>query len=241
MERVTIYAATSLAPIFEDMTAAGYAGIEYRIVTGPTGALAKEIRNGADCDVFAGAGLELANGLSHGPVAPVGRSRLAVLAHARLKAASSNILDRLLDPQVKLGIEAEAADLSGQCAREVFRRAEILRQGAMERLSEKAITLENGTADGGDAFADAILDEKVDAVLTWETNLRGVTTGNRSLDLVPLPEVLQVEAEFGVTVLSRERPDAWRTAFSLLSTAGREALAHRGFSTPGGAVANGRG
>ena len=41
-------------------------------------------------------------------------------------------------------------------------------------------------------------------------NLRGLTTGNRQLDLVPLPEVLQVEAEFGVTVLSRERPDAWR-------------------------------
>jgi len=232
MERVTIYAATSLAPVFEDMTAAGYAGIEYRIVTGPTGALANEIRNGADCDVFAGAGLELANGLSHGPVAPVGRSRLAVLAHTRLRAASTSVLDRLLDPKVRLGIEAEAADLSGRCAREVFRRAEILREGAMTRLTEKAVTLDNGTAHGGDTFADAVLDDKVDAVLTWETNLRGLTTGNRQLDLVPLPEVLQVEADFGVTVLSRERPDAWRTAFALLSTSGREALAHRGFTPP---------
>lgn len=238
MERVTIYAATSLAPVFEDMTAAGYAGVEYRIVTGPTGTLADEIRNGADCDVFAGAGLDIADGLSHGPVAAVGRSRLAILAHARLKAASSNILDRLIDPQVKLGVEAESADPSGRCAREVFRRAEILRKGAHETLTKKAITLENGTADSGDSFADAILDGMVDAVLTWETNLRGTIPGNRSLDLIPLPEVLQVEGEFGVTVLSRERPDAWRTAFSLLSTAGRHALANRGFSPP---VVNGNG
>lgn len=238
MERVTIYAATSLAPVFEDMTAAGYAGVEYRIVTGSTGTLADEIRNGADCDVFAGADLEIADGLSHGPVASIGRSRLAILAHARLKAASSTILDRLIDPQVKLGVEAESADPAGRCAREVFRRAEILRKGAHKTLSEKAITLENGTADSGDSFADAILDGKVDAVLTWETNLHSTIAGNRSLDLIPLPEVLQVEAEFGVTVLSRERPDAWRTAFTLLSTAGRHALANRGFSPP---MVNGNG
>jgi len=74
------------------------------------------------------------------------RNRLCALVKPGLKVDSANLLDRMLDPAIKLATSTPKADPSGDYALEVFAKAESIRPGARAALEKKAAQL-TGSAD----------------------------------------------------------------------------------------------
>ena len=71
------------------------------------------------------------------PVVLFARNRLCALARPGLEVTPASLLDRMLDPQVKLGTSTPKADPSGDYAWEVFRKAENSRQAPQRRSRRK--------------------------------------------------------------------------------------------------------
>ena len=103
---------------------------------GASGLLKDEIASGAKAEVFASANMEHPQALAaekrSGPVVLFARNRLCALARPGLEVTPAALLDRMLDPQVKLGTSTPKADPSGDYAWEVFRKAEKLKPGARD-------------------------------------------------------------------------------------------------------------
>ena len=77
------------------------------------------------------------------------RNRLCALVKPGLKADSATLLERMLEPAVKLGISTPKADPSGDYAFEVFGKADAIKPGARAVLEVVYRWFEEGrqTAD----------------------------------------------------------------------------------------------
>src|ERR1700738_3871969 len=73
-------------------------------------------------------------------------NKLCALARSGLAATSDTLLERMLDPQVKLGTSTPKSDPSGDYALEVFRKAEAIRPNAQSILQKKALQLTGSAA-----------------------------------------------------------------------------------------------
>jgi len=126
---------------------------------GASGLLKDEIASGAKAEVFTSANMGNPQALARenraGPVVlfVFARNRLCALVRPGLAVEPATLLDRMLDPQLKLGTSTPRADPSGDYAWEVFRKAETVRPGAYAQLEAKALQLIGGavepTATGG--------------------------------------------------------------------------------------------
>ena len=76
-----------------------------------------------------------------GPVVRFARNKMCALAKPLLKVDAANLVTRMLDPAVKLGISTPKADPSGDYAIEIFRKAEAVKAGARGALEKKALQL----------------------------------------------------------------------------------------------------
>src|SRR5205823_6513273 len=74
------------------------------------------------------------------------RNRLCALVKPGLNVDSANLLERMLDPAIKLATSTPKADPTGDYALEVFAKAESIRSGARAALEKKAAQL-TGRAD----------------------------------------------------------------------------------------------
>jgi ABC-type molybdate transport system substrate-binding protein len=128
---------------------------------GASGLLKDEIAAGARAEVFASANMEHPQALAaekrSGPVVPFARNRLCALVRPGLEVTPESLLDRMLDPQVKLGTSTPKADPSGDYAWEVFRKAEKLRAGASATGADYGLTVINGASVPACKFALFIL------------------------------------------------------------------------------------
>jgi ABC-type molybdate transport system substrate-binding protein len=115
---------------------------------GASGLLKDEIASGAKADVFASANIEhpqvLSEAKKSGPVMLFARNRLCALVKPGLEVNSASLFERMLDPQIKLGISTPKADPSGDYAYEAFRKAEAIKPGAQAALAKKALQLTGG-------------------------------------------------------------------------------------------------
>ena len=97
-----------------------YSGNTVQLTFGPSGTLKDQIASGAKADVFASANLQHPQALhdagKSGPVVLFARNKLCALATPLLKVTSDNLLDRMLDGEVKLAISTPLADPSGDYA-----------------------------------------------------------------------------------------------------------------------------
>jgi molybdate transport system substrate-binding protein len=189
-EPVMLYAAGSLRSALTEVAGAFEAASGQKVQPkfGPSGTLKDEIAGGAHADVFASANMEhpqaLASAGKSGPVVLFARNRLCALVRPGLSVEPATVLDRMLDPDVKLGTSTPRADPSGDYAWEVFRKADRLRPGASAALERKALQLTGGpnspTAPPGRALYGMLVAEgKADLFLTYCTNARwGRTTGS---------------------------------------------------------------
>jgi ABC-type molybdate transport system substrate-binding protein len=208
---------------------------------GPSGLLKNEIEGGAKAEVFASANMNhpqaLASARKSGPVVLFARNRLCALVKPALTVDSANLLDRMLDPAVKLGTSTPKADPSGDYAFEVFARADKMKAGSRAALEKKALTLTGGPASqpgpqGRSVYGWHVAEGRADIFLTYCTNALVAQKENAGQQIVQLPDALAVGADYGLTVVANAPSSAYRLAMFILSSEGQRILAKHGFSAP---------
>lgn len=240
-DTVRLYAAGSLRAALTDSAKAFEAesGNTVQAKFGPSGVLKDEIAGGAKADVFASANMEHPQALRaanrSGPVLLFARNRLCALAKPGLKVDGASLLDRMLDPQVKLGTSTPKSDPSGDYALEVFRKAGAIRPGAQALLENKALRLTGspGSAKppaGRAVYGWHVAEGRADIFLAYCTATREAKAQNPDQQIVELPENLAVGADYGLTVISGASAAAERFVQFILSPAGQKILTGHGFA-----------
>lgn len=149
-EPVRLYAAGSLRAALDEVAAA-FKKAKVRAVYGASGLLRERIAKGEAAEVFASANMEHPRSLEKegraGPVRLFARNRLCALAAPDMKVDKEDLLDRMIDPAVKLGTSTPRADPSGDYAWELFEKAERLAQFILSREG-RGILAKHGFAPG---------------------------------------------------------------------------------------------
>jgi ABC-type molybdate transport system substrate-binding protein len=243
-EAVRLYAAGSLRGAMSEIAAAFTAGGGPKVVKtfGASGLLRQRIGDGEPAEVFASANIAhpqalAAAGMS-GPVALFARNRLCALASPEIAVTTETLLERMLDPGVKLGTSTPHADPSGDYAFQLFDRAEAVHPGAGKTLREKALKLTGGPDSPPPpkdrvVYGVLVAQGTADIFLTYCTNALAATKEEPQLAIVEVPEYLAVGADYGLTVMRNASQGAWDLAFFVLSTPGQEILSRHGFTAVG--------
>jgi molybdate transport system substrate-binding protein len=240
-ETVQLYAAGSLRSALTDVAKAfeTETGNAVQAKYGPSGLLKDEIVGGAKADVFASANMEHPQALSFakksGPALLFARNQLCALVKPGLKVDSDTLLERMLDPAIKLGTSTPKADPSGDYAFEVFRKAKAIKPGAQAALEKKALQLMGGANSavppaGRLVYGWHIEEGRADIFLAYCTATRESQKQIPDLQIVDLPGNLAVGADYGLTVISGAPPAADRFAQFVVSPAGQKILTSHGFA-----------
>ncbi len=229
-----IYAAGSLVgPVNELVGASGLAaGSVAPPVFGPAGLLRKRIEAGEAADVYASADLNQPRALvaagRAASVVPFARNRMCVVSKTSLGLTADNVLDRLLDPSVRLATSTPVSDPGGDYAWAVFERAERLRPGAQKTLRDKSMQLIGSPnamvpVAGRSPSASIFLADRADALLYYCSGSAGTLREVPGLVSLPLPPQLEVGPVYGLIVMG-DNPDAARFALFMLSEKGQAIL-----------------
>jgi molybdate transport system substrate-binding protein len=240
-ETIQLFAAGSLKGALTDVAKAYEAKSGHKVAMkfGPSGLLKKEIADGAKADIFASANMQHPQALfddgTGGPVVRFARNKLCALVKPGLEVSSGNLLARMLDGKVKLGMSTPQADPSGDYAIEVFTRAEALKHGAQQTLEQKALRLTGakGSATppaGSSAYGWHVAEGRADIFLTYCTNALAARKQYPGQQVVELPEALAVGADYGLTVIGGAPVPAQEFAEFILSAQGQAILAGYGFA-----------
>jgi molybdate transport system substrate-binding protein len=235
-ETIQLYAAGSLKAALTDVSKAYEAsnGSKVEGKYGPSGLLKDEIAHGAKADIFASANMEHPQALSDqrkgGPV-------------VRFAVESKNLLERMLEKDVKVGTSTPRADPSGDYAFEVFRKADAIKAGAQAELEKKALQL-TGSANsvpapaGRTVYGWHVSEGRADIFLTYCTNALVAQKENPDQRIVDLPDNLAVGADYGLTVITGAPSAARHLADFIVSPEGQKILERHGF-TPGNEIKSG--
>ncbi|MGB8434258.1 MAG: molybdate ABC transporter substrate-binding protein [Burkholderiales bacterium] len=240
-EGVRLYAAGSLKGALTEIADAYTASGGQKVVKtfGPSGLLRQRIANGEPAEVFASANMTHPQALSaagmSGPVALFARNRLCALTLPAVAVTPETLLERMLDPTVKLGTSTPKADPSGDYAFQLFDKADVVRPGAGKTLAAKALKLTGGPDSPPppkDRVVYGVLVAKgaADIFLTYCTNALAARKEEPQLAVVQVPENLAVGADYGLTVMKQAGPHARDFALFVLSIPGQEILARHGFT-----------
>ena len=236
-----LHAAGSLRAVMTELTQAFTASGGPRVEStfGASGLLRERIEKGEPTDVFASADVGNAQLLADaGRAAPpivFARNQLCALLAPGVDVTAGNLLDRMLDPAVKLGTSTPKADPSGDYAWQLFQKADKLRPGAYAMLDKKALKLTGGANSpeppvGRSIYGMLVAEGKADIVLTYCTSAvvaRREVSGARML---AIPDALAVGASYALAVLNDAPPPAQRFALYVLSIPGQTVLARHGFT-----------
>jgi molybdate transport system substrate-binding protein len=242
-DTITLYAAGSLRGALSELTRSFAAAHECTVETkfGPSGLLKDAIAAGAAADLFASANVTHPRALHatgrSGPVACFARNTLCALVRPGLAVDSASLLERMLEPQVKLATSTPQADPSGDYAFAMFRKAETQRPGARAALERKARLLTGGkdsaaTPAGGSVYGWHVAEGRADIFLTYRTNALAAQARYPGQKCVMLPEALAVGADYGLTVMKDAPAGAQAFAHYILSAPGQTILARHGFAAP---------
>jgi molybdate transport system substrate-binding protein len=238
-----IYAAGSLTAAFTEMVRAFPAPPDSVSppVFGPSGLLRQRIEHGERADILASADMAQPCTLAHEQpdrlVVMFTRNRLCALGRARLGLTQDNLLDRLLDPSVRLATSTPGADPGGDYAWAVFARAEAVHPGAKAILEAKAMKLVGGPntpllVAGHGAVQGVFLADRADVMLGYCSGSGPIMQEVPGLANVALPPALTVGPAYGMAVLS-DHPLAARFALFVMSEPGQMILQRHGFDPIG--------
>jgi molybdate transport system substrate-binding protein len=148
---------------------------------------------------------------------------------------SVTLLDRMLDPNIKLATSTPKSDPSGDYAFEVFHKAEAIKPGAQSALEKKALQLTGGPNSaspppGRTAYGWHVAEGRADIFLSYCTNAFASQKEDSRQQVVALPEKLAVGADYGLTVINGGPPAAQSFADFILSSEGQKLLTSHGFS-----------
>ena len=205
---------------------------------GPSGLMREKIETGLNVDLFASADMEQARRLAVGhperSVIHFTRNRLCAVARTAVGLTTSNMLDRLLDPAVRLATSTPGADPGGDYAWAVFARAEAVRAGARGALEAKAQQLYGGGAKtpplvpGKGAVEGIFLSDRADVAFAYCSGAPAVVHEIPGLAVVPLPPELSVGPAYGMVLLN-PKPLTLRFATFIMSEGGQAVMKAHGF------------
>jgi len=163
------------------------------------------------------------------------RNRLCALVAQRVEVTTDTLLERMLDPRIKLGTSTPAADPSGDYAWQLFAKAERLRPGALRALDAKAVKLTGGPDSPApppnrSIYGVLIAEAKADIFLTYCTNAMQAVREVPGGRIVAVPVTLAVGADYGLTTLNNAPTGARRLAAFILSPPAQAILARHGFA-----------
>ncbi len=233
-----VYAAGSLTRAFNALLEAFGTppGATSQPTYGPSGLLRERLERGEPADVFASADLGQPRRLAYAgrgtPVVLFARNRMCALGRGGLGLTQANLLDRLLDPAVKLATSTPGADPGGDYALAVFARAEQVHPGAKATLEGKAQRLVGGPSmaplvPGQGPSEGVFLSGRADVMLGYCSGTDTLRRAVPDIAAVPLPPELEAGSEYGMTVLSGH-PAAARFALFIMSEPGQAILARHG-------------
>ena len=236
-----VYAAGSLREAMTEIAQAFAAPGHPPVTTvfGPSGLLRERIENGETAHVYASADIGNAEALARArlAIAPVvfARNRLCALVAPGIDARPESLLERMLDPAIKLGTSTPKADPAGDYAWQLFENAERIFPGAFALLDAKAIKLVGGAGSpeppaDRPAYVALLAQRKADIFLTYHTNAILAAREVRGARVVTIPEALAVGASCALTALNEAPPSASRFALYVLSKPGQTILHRYGFS-----------
>jgi molybdate transport system substrate-binding protein len=238
-----IYAAGSisgaLTALAKQYAASGGQPVE--VSGGPAGVLLERIEHGANVDVYISANMAHPQRLSDAgkSTAPVilARNSLCVMTRPDVGLTSANLLDRLLDPKIKIGTSTPGADPGGDYTWAWFAKADTIHPGARAILEAKAQKLAGGSVapvipGNGSAVKYFLLQKKVDAFFSYCSSHDKAP--DQDLVKIMLPANLNISADYGMSVLLHSadparQAAASRFAFYLLTPAAQRVLADYGF------------
>lgn len=244
-DTVTVYAAGSLRRAMTTIAAdfeRAAPGRKVQLVFGASGLLLERIRDkGERADVFASANMEHPQALAAAgrakPVQAFTRNALCALHPASLELNAANLVDRLLDPALKLGTSTPKADPSGDYAFAMFERIEQQRPGAYKALAAKALQLTGGPNSpppppDRNVYGVLVASGQADLFITYCTNATVAMAEQPALRMLRVPEAINVGASYGVATLRDAPPAADAFVAHLLGPAGQAVLAREGFAAP---------
>ena len=240
---VQVYAAGSLRDALIEIARAHEARTGQKVVLtfAASGLLRERIEQGAPAQVFASADTKhpqrLANqGQWQAPVVFT-RNTLCALAQGAVAVTSDTLLSTMLQPQVRLGISTPKADPAGDYAWALFQKADALQPGATVRLETKALQLTGGAQSaqapaGRNTYAWVMEQNRADVFLTYCTNAVAARAEVPSLQVVAVPEALQVGAAYGLTVRAGASAHAQAFAQAVLQPPAQAVFRRSGFAAP---------
>lgn len=231
-------ALTEAAAAFE----AASPGRKVELGFGASGLLRERLLGGERADVFASANMEHPQALAAAARAAApqafARNTLCALGAPGFQATPQTLVDRLLDPAVRVGTSTPKADPAGDYAFAMFERIERTgRPGANKVLSEKALQLTGGPASppppkDRNVYGGLLAAGAADVFITYCTNVVIALREEPALKRIEIPEAVNVSASYGVTVLNGAAGAAQPFVQFLLSPAGEAVLARHGFTAP---------
>ena len=239
-ETLTLYAAGSLKAALKDVAISYEKIYKVKVTTkfGPSGLLRKAIEEGENPDVFASANMahpeKLASGKWGSPVVLFARNQLCALVQPYIEVTTDNLLQTLLDDNVKVGTSTPKADPSGDYAWELFQKADKIKTGSYKMLSGKALQLTGGSNSekspaGRNKYGWVMDRKKADVFLTYCTNAELARKEVQSLKIISIPEDLSVGANYGLLVRNGAPSKAWQLAMYIVSPHAQKILKEYGF------------
>lgn len=226
----------AIADLFENTNT-----IQVTRVFGPSGLLRERIEHGDRPNLFASANLVHPKLLEAqklgGPVLRFAQNRLCAIVHKETAITSATLIEAILDPRIRVGTATPGADPAGDYAWEFFCKLDRLKPGALILLNEKAMQLTGGSnnenaPDGQSPYVWVMGNKKADLFLTYATNAMLTIRELPELDIVQIPEILAVGAEYGLLILEPKTDAASDFARFVVSPPSRGILKSFGFGIP---------
>ncbi len=242
---LTVYAAGSLRAALTRIAAdfeAAPQGAPVQLVFGAAGLLRERLDSGEPAGLYASANLAHPQALADAgraePVQRFARNALCALAAPSFDLQGATLVERLLDPAVRVGTSTPLADPSGDYALALFDRIEASGiAGAAAALRAKALRLTGGPDCArppleGNVYGAIVAAGWADVFITYRTNAAVACHERPQLQEFAIPPALEVTADYGLVVLKPAEPAAQRFAAHLLSGTGQARLRELGFEPP---------
>lgn len=246
-EPLALYAAGSLrgalTEIVQAFVQAG--GRPVRADFGASGLLKDKLAAGHGAGLFASANMEHPQALAAAgrsePAVPFARNALCLLAQPGFTLAGRGVAQRLLDAGVRVAMSTPRADPAGDYAHQMFERIEstgAAPAGSAAQLKAKAAQLTGGPqsppppADGRSLYGLLLAEDRADVFVVYCTAAAAARRERPQLQVLPVPEAINVSALYGATLLRPVSPAARDFLAFLQGPAGRAVLAAHGFSAP---------
>lgn len=241
-----VHAAGSLRAAFEELARAFEQNhvVKVKLTFGASGLLKDRIVSGEATQVFASANMAhpealVAAGRAQGVYA-FARNALCVLATPAFSLLGKPLALRLLDADVRVGTSTPGADPSGDYAFGMFDRIEASGAawpGAAAALKAKALQLTGGPdspapTPGRNVYGELVATGQADAFITYCTNATLARRQQGALQVLAVPDQINVAVRYGLALLDPVGPDAQAFKQFVLGAEGQAILASHGFSAP---------